>query len=401
MADTQDRQTAAQPPPRSRSSRVFLRPREFWKRLTAGLEAEALWRQFATEAREGYGLYSRDVDWESKQASHWHRGLFIARSFFWALVLKLSPPRRVLLLAAFGLMIFSAFSDKEHNLTGFAALIFFVLLALELADRVAMKRDLQIAREIQGWLVPAEPPVVPGIDLAFATRPANTVSGDYYDAFWRNARTVPFGTGQPLAQEVETSRQLLLVVADVVGKSVPAALLMATLQASLHALAQVPSSLQELVARLNAYSCAHSADGRRFTTAFLAEFNTETRELCYVNAGHNLPMLRRKSGVIERLDRGGVPLGVMAEARYDTGTAQLQAGDTLLVFTDGVVEALNEQGHDFTEPRLLEIVARIETGSAAEVRNVVMSAVADFVGDARQHDDITCLVMCVGPTPTA
>ncbi len=392
MADTQARQSAAQPPPRSRASRVFLRPREFWRRLTAGLEAEALWRQFATEAREGYGLYSRDVDWESKQASHWHRGVFIARSFFWALVLKLSPPRRVLLLAAFGMMIFSAFSDKEHNLTGLAALIFFVLLALELADRVAMKRDLQIAREIQGWLVPTEPPVVPGLDLAFATRPANTVSGDYYDAFWRSGQTAPLG---------KTSRRLLLVVADVVGKSVPAALLMATLQASLHALADVPSSLHELVARLNSYSCAHSADGRRFTTAFLAELNVETRELCYVNAGHNLPMLRRKSGVIERLDCGGVPLGVMADAQYDTGAAQLQSGDTLLVFTDGVVEALNEQGDDFTEPRLLEIVARIETDSAAQVRNEVMSSVADFVGEARQHDDITCLVLCVGPTPTA
>jgi len=82
MADTQARQTAAQPPPRSRASRVFLRPREFWRRLTAGLEAEALWRQFATEAREGYGLYSRDVDWESKQASHWRRGDFHCQIVF-------------------------------------------------------------------------------------------------------------------------------------------------------------------------------------------------------------------------------------------------------------------------------------------------------------------------------
>jgi serine phosphatase RsbU (regulator of sigma subunit) len=394
MVDTQAQQAASQPPKLKRPQRPFwFRLREFWRRVTAGLEAEALWRQFATEAKEGYGLYSRDVDWQTEQANSWKRGFFIFRSFFWALILKLSPPKRVLLLGAFGLLLFSAL-DEKHDLSLLAAVILFLLLALELADRVAMKRDLQIAREIQGWLVPTEAPAVPGIEIAFATRPANTVSGDYYDAFWRGGLTAQRGS----ATSGAATPHLLLVVADVVGKSVPAALLMATLQASLHSLAELPSSLEDLVLRLNSYSCAHSAGGRRFTTAFLAELNPETLEMSYVNAGHNFPILRRQSRAIERLERGGVPLGVMPDVPYETGSVQLAPGDTLIIFTDGVVEAWDEKGEDFGELRLLQIAAQTEDFSAAQVRDSVMSGVADFTGDARQHDDITCLILRVVST---
>ena len=136
--------------------------------------------------------------------------------------------------------------------------VLLVLLALELSDRVTMKRDLEIAREIQSWLMPSEAPKVPGVDIAFASRPANTVAGDYYDAFFR------------------PNERLLLVVADVAGKSIPAALLTATLQASLRTLAALPGTLPELVERVNRYSCEQSLQGRRFTTAFLAELEPAT-----------------------------------------------------------------------------------------------------------------------------
>jgi sigma-B regulation protein RsbU (phosphoserine phosphatase) len=253
-----------------------------------------------------------------------------------------------------------------------------ILLALELADRVTMKRDLEIAREIQSWLMPAAPPSVPGVEIAFTTRPANTVAGDYYDAFFR-----------PL----EGRERLLLVVADVAGKSVPAALLMATLQASLRTLAALPGSLLELTARLNQYACAQNLGGRRFTTAFLAELEPETGRLSYVNAGHNWPVLRRASGTTERLETGGLPLGIMAAAPYQSGSTRLSAGDLLLIFTDGLVEAEDEREQEYGEERMLSILASTGGGTAHEVLKRMMTSVDGFVGYTRQHDDITCMVV--------
>src|SRR6266852_4846885 len=195
-------------------------------------------------------------------------------------------------------------------------LLLFVLLILEVGDRVVMKRDLEIARDIQRWLLPATPPQVPGLAIAFATRPANTVAGDFYDVFARPAPT-----------PAET--RFLLAVADVAGKSIPAALLMATFQASLRTLSATSYSLAEVVAGMNQYACTNSQSGLRFTTAFLAEFDPATRKLTYINAGHNNPILRRSSGTIERLVAGGLPLGIRAEAVYESGSAILQAGDWL------------------------------------------------------------------------
>jgi sigma-B regulation protein RsbU (phosphoserine phosphatase) len=263
----------------------------------------------------------------------------------------------------------------------------FVLLAVELADRVTMKRDLEIAREIQQWLVPEKAPYVPGFDIAFATRPQNTVAGDYYDAF---VRPLPDATGiQPL----------LIAVADVAGKSVPAALLMATFQASLRALSATPAPLEEIVTGLDRYARAHSLEGRRFTTAFLAQINPQTREMRYTNAGHNDPILRRASGQIDRLSAGGPPFGLplfsQSEVTYASATVQLQPGDLLVIFTDGVVEAEGDRGEEFGESRLVACIQSAPPESAADTLQRVMTQVNAFAGDVRQHDDITCLVLHV------
>jgi sigma-B regulation protein RsbU (phosphoserine phosphatase) len=192
---------------------------------------------------------------------------------------------------------------------------------------------------------------------------------------------------------------LLVVVADVAGKSVPAALLMATFQASLRALTATPATLDEVVVGLDRYCRAHSLEGRRFTTAFLAEFNLETRELVYVNAGHNDPILRRTSGQIERLSIGGPPFGLPlfteTAVPYPSGRVQLQAGDLLFIFTDGVVEAIDGEGKEYGEARLVPCIQRAPLESADELLKRVMAEVNSFVGYARQHDDITCLVLRV------
>jgi serine phosphatase RsbU (regulator of sigma subunit) len=359
----------------------------FWQRITDGVAIQELWVQFHAEARASYELYSKEVAWATSERP-WYRGRFLrlARAMFWAMMVKLSPARRVLFLIALVLLLFPhlRFHDAhgEFDIGGlafFGGVALLILLALELADRITMKRDLEIAREIQGWLMPAAPPQVPGMDIAFSTRPANTVAGDYYDAFFR--------PGSP--------NRLLVVVADVAGKSVPAALLMATVQASLRTLAAGPFPLLEVIGLLNRYLCSQNPEGRRFTTAFLAEIDPASGDFAYVNAGHNWPVLRHASGAVERLETGGLPLGIKADAMYESGAGRLAAGDLLVVFTDGLVEAENDKQEEYGEERMLGVIAGPGEGSAAESLGRLTASVNAFVGATRQHDDITCLLLRV------
>lgn len=386
--------TASSPTPTTapRRRRSF---RNFWERVTEGMQLDDLGRQFLSEAKASYRLYAKDVDWdEVGRARGPRRFLRSAWALFQAMLMKLSPARRVLLLIAILLIVFQPdirWGDRGEASLRFGwigIIILFVLLAVELADRVTMKRDLEIAREIQQWLVPESAPKVDGIEIAFATRPQNTVAGDYYDAFLR-----------PLGPQPAGVPPLMVAVADVAGKSVPAALLMATFQASLSALAATPVSLGEIVDGLDRYCRAHSLDGRRFTTAFLAEIDTQSREMTYVNAGHNDPILRRASGAIERLASGGPPFGLPSLTDdpivYTSERVQLQAGDLLIIFTDGVVEAVNDSDAEYGEARLLAHIQSLPLESSDATLKRIMADVNAFVGPARQHDDITCLVLRV------
>lgn len=375
--------------------------RSFWRRVSEGLAMQDLWGQFKADARAGYAMYSKEVDWELVPGEpHWKRHWRIARELFWAMVMKLSPARRVLLVLSLFLVLLGIFGTEinvaEHtvvNIGGGEAVLgaigLLLLLALELADRVTMKRDLEIAKEIQHWLVPDTPPVIPGVEIAFASRAANTVAGDYYDAFLRT----PKSDGAAGATQGPDTQRLLVVVADVAGKSVPAALLMATFQASLRTLALEPTALLELVAGLNSYACEHSQSGRRFTTAFIAELDLATSTLTYVNAGHNEPMLLRAGGNLDRLGEGGLPLGIMQRAAYQSGETVLAAGDRVVIFTDGVVEAEDSGANQFGEPRLLSGLQLGRASPPAQALHGLMTAIEAFVGHAPQHDDITCLIL--------
>lgn len=384
-----------QPPGRPR---VGGRLNRFWQRVTNGLELNQLWDQFRTDARASYGLYSREVDATPKEGVRHGRHFWgVAKQFFWAILEKLSPARRVLLLVALVLLLvnpeFNFFTSSGRHIVNFdfrlwGGLLMFLLLILEVADRVVMKRDLQIAREIQSWLLPANPPQVPGMEIAFATRPANTVAGDYYDVFPRPGRAaVSQVSAEPSGQSY------LIAVADVAGKSIPAALLMATFQASLKTLSATPSPLVELVNGMNRYACSNSQSGLRFTTAFIAEYSPATRTLEFINAGHNHPILRRKSGVVERLDAGGLPLGIKADAEYQTGDVALEAGDWLVVFTDGVVEAANAAGVEYGEEPLIEILSGGVELPPVNMLSRIMVNLDSFVGTTPQQDDITCVVI--------
>ncbi|HKW57072.1 MAG TPA: DNA polymerase IV [Candidatus Acidoferrum sp.] len=359
----------------------------FWQRISEGRQIAELWSQFSADARASYGFYMKEADAEEMvnrrgRPRYWR----ILKTLFWSLVAKLTPARRVILVIGCVLLAVSntkfeinknVYFDFDFNLV--SALLFLLLLALELADKVTMKRDLEIAREIQMWLVPSAAPEVPNAEVAFASRPQNSVAGDYYDAFYPTKGAADGG-------------KLMLVIADVAGKSIPAALLMATLQASLRTIAGEGAPLADLIVRLNHYACAHSLDGRRFTTAVLGEYDPAERGLTYVNAGHNPPILRRASGDTEKLDVGGLPLGISADRTYATASLELKTGDTLILYTDGVIEAFDAEGEEFGEPRWLEAIRSLPDGSAQDSLHFLMRRVDEFVGVTRQSDDITCLV---------
>jgi phosphoserine phosphatase RsbU/P len=368
------------------------RAEQFWQRVTEGMEVDELWSQFRKDAHSSYRLYSQDVDAtrvaEVPPFKHYFN---LTRQFFWAIVEKLTPARRVLLLIALVLIIIPGGEWSWTTRSGemkvfgldfhfYGGLLMFALLILEISDRVVMKRDLQIAKEIQAWLLPANPPAVPGLEIAFTTRPANTVAGDYYDIFAR-------------AREGEERPTFLIAIADVAGKSVPAAMLMATFQASLKTLSSTPGTLTELVSRMNRYACSNSQNGRRFTTAFVAEFDPASRRLTYVNAGHNNPILRRRQGLIERLGIGGMPLGIMEDAQYQSGELTIESGDWLVAFTDGVIEAENSFRQEYGEERFLTMLHSGAMLSPTMLLNAIMVDLDRFVGSAPQHDDVTCMLL--------
>src|SRR5271157_5869391 len=206
-------------PPRSR---VKDDVRQFWHRVSEGLAVNQLWSEFEKDARSSYRLYSAGLDKLPAEPSRPRRAWQIAKALFWAILEKLTPARRVLVLLALLLLFFPS---GGFSFTGrvWGGLLLLLVLLLELADRVVMKRDLEIAKDIQAWLLPGAPLQIPGYQIAYATRPANTVAGDYYDVILRPGRTLK-------------DDLILFVVADVAGKSIPAAMLMATFQASLRTL---------------------------------------------------------------------------------------------------------------------------------------------------------------------
>jgi serine phosphatase RsbU (regulator of sigma subunit) len=354
-----------------------------WYRLTNGLELNELWSQFKTEAQASTQFYRQEANLRGRPArGSWKRPFRVSGIFFLAVLGKLSPARRVFLLALLSVAVlaivgfeFLVITRTVEFVVAFVGLL--LLLLLVLGDHVTMKRDIEIAREIQRLLVPRVAPQVPGVDMAFVTRPANMVAGDYYDAFCRSK-----------------DGPLLLAVADVAGKSVPAAMMMANFQASLRALAVTRSSLSELVTDLNRLVCSNNLNGRRFTSAFLAELDAETGALAYLSAGHNPAILLRENGDVEILQSESIPLGIELMEKYRAGQTVMQPLDLLVIYTDGVTEARSIRGESFGETRLMAAMKLRDLHERAAVTlATILTRLDEFTGRAEQHDDITCLVV--------
>jgi sigma-B regulation protein RsbU (phosphoserine phosphatase) len=246
----------------------------------------------------------------------------------------------------------------------------------ETIEKQRLEDELLIAQEIQRGLLPEHLPQVPSLDIAATNIPSKQVGGDYYDVLQR------------------TDRELVLAIGDVSGKGTPAALLMANVQAALRALAPSEQSLSVITGRINDLTSANTRGGSKFITFFWCVLDVISRTLTYVNAGHNPPILVRASGAVEYLDRGGLILGILPTTTpYEQASVQLGVGDILVLFTDGVSEAMNEKGEDFTEDRLLEVVRHSKGGTSQEIINSVLAGVEEHVRGTPQSDDITLLVL--------
>ena len=238
-------------------------------------------------------------------------------------------------------------------------------------ERDALEREMNVAREVQRELLPRAAPRFDGLELAGVCRPAVAVGGDCYDY-------LQHADGRPG-----------LVIADISGKGVPAAILMASLQASVRSLFPTAADPGQLHERLNNALCDSSSTAR-YATAFLADFDPGARRLTYSNAGH-LPALVIRGERTLRCREGGIPIGLFEGVTYATGALTLAPGDLLALFTDGVTEAPGPGGEEFGEDRLADLLRARQGGSLEAALQAVLDALRDWSGPVA-HDDVTVVL---------
>jgi sigma-B regulation protein RsbU (phosphoserine phosphatase) len=247
-------------------------------------------------------------------------------------------------------------------------------LTEEQLERERLERELQVASEIQQRFQPASAPQVTGYELQGISFPCYEIGGDYYDFIQR------------------TNGNLVVALGDVSGKGTAAALLMSSLHAAVHAQFETHASLVQTISAINRY-LVESIPANRFVTLFYAELDPKTGALAFLNAGHNPPLIVHAGGTMEQLAAGGLPLGIMADADFREGTTQLQPGDVLVIYSDGVSEAVSPTGEEFGPTRLYEVVARNLDASAAGLRDRIESALTKFAQGTPAGDDITLVIV--------
>jgi len=376
-----------------------------WTRdLTRDVTAEDLSRLFTHDTREAYRFFTRGLD-EERIANDpwWRRAAIRVRQVFIAFTLKLSPARRSLYLISlvvaligviklyrqwgrvdvpFGTPFFHVVLFAPQWADGTLALLVSIilinlLLLLEVADRLSLKGELEVAREIQLAMLPNGTYSAGDADICGITRPANTVGGDFYDV-------LPL-IGYP-------DGRVIVTIGDVAGKGSPAALLMALLLAVLRTLVDERLEACALMARLNTQICRHTP-GSRFITLFYGVYTPATGGLTYVNAGQNPPLLRRANGSIERLAGTGIALGMFDGSVYEAIETEVRRGDMLLMYSDGVTEAENPVGEPFEESGLEQFVAARGHESPAILAPGILRAVEAHARDSRFTDDLTVLIL--------
>jgi serine phosphatase RsbU (regulator of sigma subunit) len=376
-----------------------------WTRdIARDVSAEDLQRLFTHDTAEAYRFFARGLDEERiAHEPFWRQLLLRFRQVFVAFTLKLAPARRSLYLISlvvaligvlklyrqwgrvdvpFGTPFFHVALFAPQWADGTLALLISILLInllllLEVADRLSLKGELEVAREIQLAMLPTGTFASGDAEICGVTRPANTVGGDFYDV-------IPL-TGDP-------EGRVIVTIGDVAGKGSPAALLMALLLAVLRTLVDERLEPRALMARLNAQICRHTP-ASRFITLFYGVYTPSSGALTYVNAGQNPPLLRRADGSIERLEGTGIALGMFEGSAYASMAACVQPGDILLMYSDGITEAENPGGQPFEEGGLERFLAARGAEAPATLAPAILGAVEAHARDSRFTDDLTVLIL--------
>ena len=364
--------------------------RRFVEEYTSGLDTESLGRLFRRDASRAYSVLTREQAAEPEPAGSVARFLYRLKIVFLGLSYKLTPARRVLFaigLASglFGLLFVHVVRVGgmriEYSplwfLVSIGSLVF--LLALELVDRVLVRDEIEVAQQLQRQLLPQTEPEIPGYEVKHSYRTANDIGGDFYDF-------LPLPDGR-----------LALVIGDASGHGMAAGLLMAIANATLKlALDLDPSPAN--VAHLINRALYRTSDRRAFVTLFYGLLTPGSGELEYVCAGHPYPLLRRGDGNIEELGTGALPLGLREEVGLTPMRTTVKPGDLLLLYTDGLPEAVTEAGADFGFERLKLLLSH--GGTAPEVYRRVLDAFLAFLGENSVLDDVSLVALSrLGPPP--
>lgn len=370
---------------------------DYWRSLrelfTQGVTSRGLLELLQTDPRETLRFFSKEIDFTSLRPRPWYERYPLAVwKIFLAMAYRLSPPRRILFAGAVPILLGGwvfAFLQRlprgdfstpptpfEWTLAAGSLLLF--LLILELRDKLALKGDLEVARQIQFGLLPFRPYRRPGLTVDAAMQPANTVGGDYFDVIELAEGTVA------------------VVLGDVAGKGMPAALLMALLQGSLRTLLTAGLRGTALMSKLNAH-LHENIPRNRLVTLFYAEVDPVSGRVSLVNAGHNPPFVLRGDGGLERLRATSVALGVVPGGDFEGKSLVLGERDRVFLYTDGITEAFDARDQEYGEERL-EAALRASAGlPPPKLLEAVERDVLAFCGSERPRDDRTSMV--VGRTP--
>ena len=358
----------------------FKRAEQFVRSYGGAIRPGDFHHMFDRDAVRAYDVVTREHDRGDEPEDAFWRFLFRVRIFFLGLSYKLSPPRRLLFAIC---MVFALWGltgiEFDNPATvqvavlyslGIAGLV--LLLVLELADRVVVRDELEVARELQREILPRDAPEARGCSFAFSYRTANTIGGDYYDF-------IPLDDGR-----------LALVIGDASGHGIAAGLLMAIANSALKLGLDRDPDPVKVAAVVNRALC-RTGGRRSFMTLFCGVLDLDSGRLDFACAGHPYPLLRRRDGRIEELGTGALPLGIRFDLQLESHETVLDPGDLLLMYTDGIVETLDSAGESFGYDRLRRMLEPGGPSRAAHDR--VLAELDRFRGEESVYDDCSLVVV--------
>ena len=375
----------------TKARRYYNEARSFVADYTDGLNVRDLKRMFGEDATKAFRVLSRDQGEPASPKDDVAGFLHGLKVVFLGISHKLSPARRLIFACAvlatlLGLLGGRSLAFSAGDFTfSFGTATFYLIVALcafaflftmELVDRIRVRDELEVARQLQNDLLPQEAPSLPGFAFAHSYRTANEVGGDYFDV------------------SLLADGRVALIIGDASGHGIAAGLLMAIANATLKTALEVDPHPAP-VARLLNSTLYRTGDRRAFMTLFYALLDPVSGQVDFICAGHPFPLLRKDSGAIEELGRGALPLGMRPEIDLTVQRTRLDPGDTLLLFTDGLPEALDSEEKSFSFSRLESLIR--EGGSAPAVHDRVVRAFEQHVARKNLEDDVTLLAVSREP----